>query len=64
MTYYSLKIDGAAGNYNWPVSFDFTDGFLGINQCKDRCNDRVLLSPRQVEELIAFVKRHRPSRAA
>ncbi len=65
-TIYSLKIEGEPPNYNWPVSFDITDGFVGIDQYKDyaerRTIDRVLLSPTQMQELIAFVKRRRHNR--
>ena len=56
-TVYSEKIEGTSGNYAWPVKFDFTDGFVGIDQYKDGDTDRVLLSPAQGRELIAFVKR-------
>jgi hypothetical protein len=58
ITEYSLKIEGMQGNYNYAVQFDITDGFLGIDQIKDDGEiDRVLLSPMQVKELIAFVRR-------
>lgn len=59
-TYYSARIDGARGNYNLPVRFDMTDGFLGITQVEsEKVSDRVLLSPEQVKKLIAFVELQR-----
>ena len=56
-TEYSLKIEGTRGNYDWSVQFDITNGFVGIDQITDGEIDRVLLSPTQVKELIAFVRR-------
>lgn len=57
-TIYSDQIAGARGNYNWPVRFDSTDGHLGITQTEgDKVKDRVLLSPKQVQELIKFCQR-------
>ena len=57
-TYYSEQINGSRGNYNWPVRYDFTDGYLGISQTEDgKVKDRVLLSPAQVKELMEFVQR-------
>lgn len=54
-TYYSDRFKGTPGNYNWEVSFDLTDGYLGINQIEDgKVKDRVLLSPAQVKELVNF----------
>ena len=58
---YSAKICGARGNYHWPVSFDIDGGYVGINQYEYSSTGnfrRILLSPLQVKELIAFVKRH------
>lgn len=64
ITVYSLTIEGAKGNYNLPVRFDITDGFLGIDQYdNDVLQDRVLLSPVQFSELLAFVKRQTKERA-
>jgi len=58
VTQYSTKIEGTWGNYNWPVSFDISNGFVGINQYEgETIKDRILLSPLQVQEFIAFVKR-------
>ena len=55
-TRYSDEIPGARGNYKWPARFDLTDGFLGISQSENgKVKDRVLLSPQQVQEMIAFV---------
>lgn len=55
-TVYSTKVPGARGNYEWPVRFDKSDGYVGINQYDgDKLTDRVLLSAKQVRELIAFV---------
>jgi hypothetical protein len=57
-TYYSGEIEGARGNYGWPVKYDLTDGYLGISQTEDgKVKDRVLLSPKQVKELTEFVER-------
>lgn len=64
-TYYSDKIKGARGNYDWPVTYDLTDGYLGITQTEgDAVKDRVLLSPMQVKELTEFIERHQRRRAA
>jgi len=57
-TEYSTVIEGTRGNYNWPVTFDITGGFIGINQTHESGIERVLLSPLQIRELIEFVKRH------
>lgn len=62
-THYSDEIKGERRNYNWTATFDWTTGgFLGITQ-KDGgdVKDRVLLSPKQVEELLAFVKTRKRS---
>lgn len=55
-TIYSDKVEGVEGNFNQPVMFDNTGGFIGITQYDDtdRPQDRVLLSPRQVKELFGF----------
>lgn len=63
-TYYSDEIAGERGNYKWSVRYDVTDnGYLGITQ-KDgtEVKDRVLLSPKQVDELLAFAKGRRKGR--
>lgn len=57
-TIYSDKVPGARGDYGWSASFDKTDGYVGINQHDgDKLTDRVLLSAKQVKELIAFVEK-------
>ena len=54
-TSYSKNIAGAKGNYDWSVKFDRTGGFIGITQLDGaRVKDRVLLSPKQMSELMAF----------
>lgn len=58
-TKYSKRIDGEASNYNAEVRYDLTDGTLGISQFDGEgvgVVDRVLLSPKQVSALIAFLK--------
>lgn len=55
-TCYSPAIPGNEGNHEWPVEFDWTDGYIGIVQPQDGRLDRVLLSPAQVKALVAFVK--------
>ena len=56
-TYYSPDIQGDEGNYNQSVRFDKTGGYVGISQYEtDILKDRVLLTPKQVEALIKFVK--------
>jgi hypothetical protein len=57
-TRYSEKIEGDRGNYQWGARFDITGGHLGITQFDgDAVKDRVLLWPKQVKELMAFVGR-------
>lgn len=54
-TRYSEKINGVTGNYNWKVSFDITNGFVGINQYDDDGTfRRVLLSKAQMKALLVF----------
>lgn len=48
---YSADIEGDRGNCDLKVRFDLSEGYLGISQSEDR----VLLSPKQVEGLVAFV---------
>jgi len=55
ITYYSPEVKGAVGNYNWSARYDYTDGFIGINQDGNDGLERVLLSPNQVRKLIAFI---------
>lgn len=57
-TVYSDEIKGTRSNYHWPVRFELSGGYLGISQTKDdRSIERVLLSPKQVKALIAFVSK-------
>ena len=58
--HYSKNIPGDSGNYDWAVSFDFSQGYVGINQIQNgnKAEDRVLLSAKQVEALIAFWQQH------
>lgn len=60
ITDYSDRVPGTAQNFDKSVQFDVTDGFVGITQYDgqtDDVTDRVLLSPQQWRELVAFVKR-------
>jgi hypothetical protein len=57
----SDDISGEERNYFWKARFDLQDGFLGIDQWKEGPNpefERVLLSPHQVKQLVAFIKEH------
>ena len=61
-TFYSEYIEGSEGNYGWKVKFDKTTprGYIGITQPKDGECERVLLSPKQVKELVKFIaKQHK-----
>jgi hypothetical protein len=63
ITYYSDEILGNRENYNQPVTFDKTDEYLGISQKgKDNTVERVLLTPRQVKEMLAFLKSRKNSK--
>ena len=58
ITHYSEKLDGEPANHNLVARYDITDGLLGVTQWDgDTVKDRVLLSPNQVKELLAFVAR-------
>jgi len=58
--YYSDKIDGDEGNYRWAVTYDRSDGYIGITQTEDgNVKDRVLLSPAQVKKLTEFIAQRR-----
>lgn len=59
LTTYSGLIKGTRGNYGWSARFDISEsGYLGISQFEgDAVKDRVLLSPAQVKELLAFCGR-------
>lgn len=64
-THYSEKIEGNRGNHNFQARFDLSDGYLGITQWDgESLTDRVLLTPKQVQELIEFVGKKKPARAA
>ena len=58
-TKYSEKIEGDRGNYRLQVRFDLTGRkYLGITQFDGKeVKDRVLLSPKQVDELRNFLGR-------
>lgn len=61
-TEYSERIKGVASNYHFEVRFDMTRGHLGISQFDPRANgstERILLSPEQVRELLAFIEKTR-----
>ena len=61
-TEYSEKIKGDRANYGWPARFDITDGYVGITQFEDdKVKDRVLLSPKQIQELLDFISRNKTS---
>jgi hypothetical protein len=61
-TVYSEIVDGDKANYDWRVRFDLTGGkYLGITQYEgDAVKDRILLSPNQVSELLAFLRPYLP----
>ncbi len=60
VTTYGKEIRGARGNYYWSVRFDAIDGFIGICQYENGdLKDRILLSPKQVDELMAFIRKCR-----
>ena len=62
---YSDEIPGTERNYGWPVQFHkSTSRYVTITQTKDEGVEGVLLSPRQVKELIAFVQPVRGRRIA
>lgn len=65
VTDYSKRIAGDAGNHRRGAQFDVTDGYVGITAFEGRTVDaRVLLSPKQMQALVAFIaeaKAHRRS---
>jgi hypothetical protein len=64
-TTYSKKIPGERGNFQLRVRFDQTDGFIGITQFDDDgVSDRVLLSRKQVDELLKFISKSLKARGA
>jgi hypothetical protein len=56
---YSKWIEGSENNHGWPARFDKDRGCVGISQTAEDgssiITDRVLLSPKQVRELLAFL---------
>ena len=63
-THYGPWLAGDSGNYDLPVRFDRTDGYVGISQKDDAATtERVLLTPRQVRALRAFIQARRKPRA-
>lgn len=52
----SHAIPGDRGNYGWPVKFDWSRKYIGINQTVDGGLVRILLSPGQAQELARFIK--------
>lgn len=56
ITTYSDLVPGDRGNYDLPVCFDRTGKYIGITQLNgDTVSNRILLSPKQVRELLAFL---------
>jgi hypothetical protein len=59
---YSATIRGDFGNYHWPAEFDAVGRHVGISQIQGTGLVRVLLSPKQVRALVAFVTAAKPKR--
>lgn len=64
ITEYSEEWPGDEGNYDWSVRCDITDGVVGITQAhnseehrKYPLTERVLLTKRQFEELVRFLRK-------
>lgn len=57
-THYSTDLPGDRDNHKWPAQCDFTDGYIGITQAQPE-PERVLLTPRQFDELVRFVEQQR-----
>jgi hypothetical protein len=55
MRTYSDTIPGSERNYDWPVRFEKSEGFVRIAQDADNGPETILLCPRQVKALVAFV---------
>jgi hypothetical protein len=56
-TEYSDEFAGNKRNYNLPVRFDLTGGYLGITQSPGSGHsERVLLTPAQVRRLIGWLE--------
>jgi hypothetical protein len=67
-TIYSETIPGDGENYHWPATFDYCDGYVGLTQSQsvkgeqefvELAVQRVLLSRKQVRELLAFIGRNK-----
>lgn len=60
-TIYSRKVEGDAANYHNACTFDLTDGYLGITEVQPgrKTIERVLLSPKQVDALIDWLRKRR-----
>lgn len=61
-TRYSQDVPGASGNFDQPVRFDWTGGYVGITQWHDANKqsgriERILLSNEQVKALQEFIQR-------
>lgn len=60
---YTEKLKGDDGNYDWVARLDLDRGYLGVTQWVDNGKiERVLLSPAQVDALLAFVRANNASR--
>ena len=59
---YTEKLKGDDGNYDWPARFDLDRGYLGVTQWVDNGKiECVLLSPAQVDALLAFLQANKAS---
>lgn len=60
ITNYSAHVPGEVRNHHRPLRFDYTDGFIGIQEYEPggQIGERVLLSPKQWRELLKFVQSH------
>lgn len=62
-TKYSDSVKGDKGNHNQDARFDLSGGYLGVTQWDgDKVTDRVLLTPKQVTEMAAFVEANKARR--
>lgn len=54
---YSARIKGDAMNHGRDAAFDVDNGYVGITSCDgQRVIDRVLLTPKQWNALVEFVR--------
>lgn len=59
---YTDKLKGDDGNYGWVARFDLDRGYLGVTQWTDNGKiEHVLLSPAQVDALLAFLRANNAS---